>query len=99
MACEIVHDNKIAALECRKQELLDIALKAHPVDRSVKDARCGDAIDTQGRKEGHRLPVAMRHKGLQALTFLAPATNWCHIGFGPGLVNCKSLDFFDSIDP
>lgn len=87
MATQIIHDDKISLFECWQQELLDIALEACAVDGTVKDARCRDAIDTQGGKEGHCLPVAMRHKCLQALAFLAPTAKWCHIGLGPSLIN------------
>lgn len=87
MAAEIIHDDKISCFECWQQELFNIALEACPVYGAVKNTRCRYAVTAKSGKEGHRLPVAMRHKSLQAAAFLTPAAKRCHIGLGPSFVN------------
>jgi hypothetical protein len=41
----------------------------------------------QSGHEGHGLPAAVRHLGLNALTARRPAPQRRHIGFGPGLID------------
>ena len=49
VAAEIVHDDNVAGLERRHEEMLDIAFGAFAVDRSIKDARRVDPVVPQGR--------------------------------------------------
>jgi hypothetical protein len=49
VAAEIVHDDNVAGLERRHEEMLDIAFGAFAVDRSIKDARRVDPVAPQGR--------------------------------------------------
>jgi hypothetical protein len=65
MAVEIVHDDNVAGLERRYEELLDIGFEAFAVDRSIKDAR-RDPFVPQGRKECERLPMPVRRFSAQA---------------------------------
>lgn len=44
VAAEIVHDDDVAGLERRHEELLDIGFEAFAVDRSIKDARGVDPV-------------------------------------------------------
>ena len=69
------------------ENLLDIEVEALAVDRAVDEPRRGDAIMAQGGQEGHGLPVAMRHLGLDALSDRRPAPERRHVGLGPGLVD------------
>src|SRR5258708_32047439 len=39
VAAEIVHDDNVARLERRNEELMDIGLEAFAIDRSIKNAR------------------------------------------------------------
>jgi hypothetical protein len=87
MTAGIIHNNKVAALERRQQELVDIALEAWAIDGATKHARSRDAIDMQGGKEGRSLPVAIGNKVLQAHTFFTSAAKLCHVGLGLGFVN------------
>ena len=87
VASRIIQNHNVTFLEGRQQELLDVAEEARAVDRAVKDARGRDAIIAQRGEECHGFPVPMWHKCLQALALLSPATQWCHVGLGPGFVN------------
>jgi hypothetical protein len=60
VAAEIVHDDNVAGLERRHEELLDIGFEAFSVDRSIKDAKRVDPVVPQGRKECERLPMPVR---------------------------------------
>lgn len=87
MAGEIIHDDKISWPKCWQQKLFDVALEACPVYGAVKNTRRCDTVTAKSGKEGHRLPVAMRHKSLQAAAFLTPAAQRGHIGLSPCFVN------------
>nr|BAT26800.1 hypothetical protein [Aurantimonas coralicida] len=87
MTAEIVHDDDVAGLEDRRQDLLDIGPEANAVDRSVEDARGGKAVAAQGADKGQSSPVAMWRKTTQALALRAPAAQRRHVGLDPGLIN------------
>ena len=87
VAAEIVHDDDVAGLERRDENLLDIGEEAFAVDRPVDDAGCVDAVAAQGGEEGQRPPAAMRHLGDQPLAAGRPAVAARHVGLGPGLVD------------
>jgi hypothetical protein len=87
VATEIVHDDDVAGLERRYEELLDIGFEAFAVDRSIKDARRLDPVVPQGRKECEGLPMPVWHLSAQALAFRPPAVGTDHIGLGPSLID------------
>ena len=62
-------------------------LEGYTIYGVFKHERCDDAIGAQGRKNGQRLPVAIRHKGFQPLTFHASAAKRRYVGLGSGLGN------------
>lgn len=64
MAAQIVHDDDIAARQCRQKALLDIIGENLAVDRLVEDAGRVDPVTTQGSKERHRTPMPVRHFGV-----------------------------------
>ena len=61
VAAEIVHDDNVAGLERRHEEMLDIAFGAFAVDRSIKDARRVDPVAPQGRNVLPNLTAAGRY--------------------------------------
>src|SRR5665213_336758 len=83
----LFHDDDVAGLERRHEELFDIGFEAFAVDRSIKDARRIDTVVPQGRKECECLPMPVRRLPVQALPSLSPATGTDHIGLGPGLID------------
>jgi hypothetical protein len=87
VTAEIVHDDDVAGLERRHEELLDIGFEAFAIDRSIKDARCVDPVVPQGRKECKCLPMPVRRLSAQALPSRPPAMGADHVGFCPGLIN------------
>ena len=84
---EVVHDDDVARLQRRHQELLDVGHEALAVDRAVDDAGRGDAVVAQRGEEGHGAPVAVRHLGAQRRAAAMPAVGARHVGLGPGLVD------------
>lgn len=70
---KIIHDHDVTRFEHRHELLFDIGAEALAVDRSVEDARCGEAVETQRTQEGQRAPVAVRSKAAQALAFRPPS--------------------------
>ena len=87
MAGEIVHDHDIARRERGHEELLDIIEEARSVDGLIQHAWGIDAVATKGCEERHRFPVTVRHFGMKPLALGCPATQRCHVGLGPGLVD------------
>ena len=87
MRAEVVHDDDVAGLQRRHQELLHIGPEALAVDRAVDDAGGRDAIVAQRREEGHGAPMAVRHLGMQRRAAAMPAVGARHVGLGPGLVD------------
>lgn len=87
VGAEIVHHNNVARLEGGRENLLDIEEESLAVDRPVDEPRRFDAIMTQRSQEGHGLPVAIRHFGLDPLSDRRPAPERSHVGLGPGLVD------------
>src|SRR5260370_21581940 len=51
VAAEIVHDDNVARLERRHEELLDIGLEAFAIDRSIKNARQNSGNVPRARPE------------------------------------------------
>ena len=87
VTAEIVHDDDVAGLERRHEELLDIGFEAFTVDGSIQDARCVDPVVPQGRKECECLPMPVRRLSAQALPSRPPAMGADHVGLGPGLID------------
>ena len=87
VAGEIVHDDDVARQERGHEKLLNIFEEACRVDRLIKDAGRVDPVTTQGGEECHCFPMPIRHFGMEPLSFGRPATQRCHVGFGPGLVD------------
>ena len=87
MAAEVVHDDNVARLKDRDENLLDIGAEAHAIDRSVDDAGRGEAVATQSCQEGEGPPFAEGRFGDEALASGASAVDARHVGFGPGLVD------------
>jgi hypothetical protein len=87
VAAEIVHDDDIAGLERRHEELLDIGFEAFAIDWSIKDARRVDPVVPQGGKECKCLPMPVRRLSAQALASQSPAVGADHVGLGPSLID------------
>ena len=51
VAAEIVHDDNLAGLERRHEELLDIGFEAFAIDRSIKNARQNSGNVPRARPE------------------------------------------------
>ena len=87
MATEIIQNDDIARFQGSHQKLFDIGKEALAIDWIVEHARRIDTVVPKRRDEGHGLPVAVRNFGRQAPLTWSPATDWCHIRLGPGLVD------------
>ncbi len=87
MRSQIVHDDDVAALEGRHEELLDISQKAFTVDWAIKDTWRIDPVRAERGKESQGAPFAMRRFGDQPAAKRRPAPQGGHVGFAPGLID------------
>ena len=87
MAAEVIEDDDIAGPQSGKENLLDIEPKALAIDRALEQPWRLDAIVTQRRQESRGLPSAVRDLAGEPLATRRPASQWGHIGSGPGLVD------------
>jgi hypothetical protein len=87
VAAEIVHDDDVARLKLRNEDLLNIGAEAFAVDGTVEQARRGEAVAAQRAEERQRAPVAMWREAAHPLAFWPPSAQWGHVGLDPGLVN------------
>src|SRR6478735_5034879 len=87
VTAEIVEDDDLAACQGGRQHLLDIEREELAIDGAINDPRGADAVVTQCCDEGHGLPMAEGSRCLETLPTGAPAAEWCHVGFDPGLVD------------
>lgn len=87
VAAEIVHDDDIAGLQRRYQDLLDIGQELLAVDRSVEDAWRLDPIAAQAGQEGLCPPPAVGRPADQAPATARPAAQRRHIRLGPGFID------------
>ncbi len=84
---EIVHDDNVAGSQRWHQQLLDIGPEALTVDRSVDDAGRRDPVVPEGRKEGHRAPMAVRDLSPEREPTSPPAVGTGHVGLCPRFIN------------
>jgi len=84
---EIVEDHDIPRLQSCDQYFFDIKTEALGVDRAVEDPWRVDTVMAKCGQEGHRLPMAIRHLGVEPLPASAPAAQRGHIGLGPSFVD------------
>ena len=84
---KIVHDDDIAGLECRDEDLFDIGQEGLAIDRAIQHEGRGDRVVAERGQKRQCLPMAVRDFGDERLAAAAPATRARHVGFGPGLIN------------
>jgi hypothetical protein len=84
---EIIHDDDVALAKRGSEQLFNPCGKGESVDRLVEHEGRGNPLAAQRGDEGHRLPVAVGHLGMEPLTDLRPAAQGRHVGLGPGLVD------------
>src|SRR6201986_2404071 len=87
VTAEIVHDDDVARLELRDENLLNIGAEAFAVDWAVEQARGREAVTAQGAKECQRPPMTMWREATHALAFWPPSAQWGHVGLDPGLID------------
>lgn len=73
VAGQIVEDDDVTWPQRRTELLLDPLSKACAIDRLIEHEGRVDPIAAQGGDEGHRLPMAIRHLGVESLTDRSPA--------------------------
>ena len=84
---KIVHDDDVALLEGRDEDLLDIGEEGLTVDGAIQHEWGGDRVVPERGEKRQRLPVAVRDFGEERLAAAAPAARAGHVRFGPGLVD------------
>ena len=87
MASEIVHDDDVAGLQGREQNLFDVNSEALTVDRAIEDPGCLDPVVAERGQESCCLPVTMRDLGYESGAARRPAPQGGRVGFGPGFVD------------
>lgn len=87
VAGEVVEDDDITRPQRRAKLLLDPPGEARPIDRLVEHEGRIDPVAAQGGDEGHRLPVPVRHLGVEPLADRRPTPQRSHVRLGPGLVH------------
>ena len=87
MAAEIVHDDDVARLQGRYEDLVDVSPKALTVDRAVENPWCGNPVMAQRGHKGRRSPTAVRNFGREPGAAKRPSAQRRHVGLGPGLVD------------
>ena len=95
---QIVHDDDVAWLQCRRENLLDIGEETLAVDRPVEHEGRRDLVASQGGEEGHGFPMPMRRLGDRRRAAFVPAVRARHIGLGPGLVDEDETFWIESRD-
>jgi hypothetical protein len=68
-----VHDDDVAWLKLRNENLLNIGAEAFAVDWAVEQTRSGETVAAQGAKESQRPPVAVWREAPHPLAFLPPS--------------------------
>ena len=88
VAAEIVHDDDVAGLEGRHEDLLDIGQEALAVDRAV-DARRARRSDRSAARRGRSASASGRAAPWRPAARRAAQRPWRarHVGLGPGLVD------------
>lgn len=87
MAAEIVHDDDVAGLQRRDENLFDVSTEAEAIDGAVEDGWRGKLIAAQSAHESQSAPVPMGCKAAQSFACRSPAPQRRHIGSDPGLVD------------
>jgi hypothetical protein len=80
---EIVHDHDVAWPQAWDENFFHIEPEAFTIDRTVEEPNRFDLILAQCGQEGHGLPMAMRHLGLDPLAAWRPASQRSHVSFRP----------------
>ncbi len=80
VAGQIVEDDDVTWPQRRAELLLDPLGKACAIDWLIEHERRVDPVAAQGGDEGHRLPMAIRHLGVESLADRSPAPQRGHVG-------------------
>ena len=87
VAAEVIQNDDIAGSQGGNENRLDVEPEPFTVDRTIDEPRGIDAVATQCRQEGHRLPATVRNFGVQPHPARRPSAQRCHVGLGPGLID------------
>ena len=83
---EVVHHHEVAGTQSRCGLLWGVGQEQFAIHRTVDRQWCGQAVVTQRRDKGRRLPVAVRYLGDPALATAAAAITPSHVRAGPRLI-------------
>ena len=83
---QVVHDDDVAGLEHRREELFGIGQKGVAVDRPVEHHGGDDAIDADAADKRRGLPVAMGNANIEPIALGAAPARPCHGRGCPGLI-------------
>jgi len=78
VAGQVIEDDNVACAKrwtellldpLRERRAIDRLIEDEAIDRLIEDEGRVDPVAAQGGDEGHRLPVTIRHFGMEPLTF------------------------------
>ena len=84
---EVVEDDNVIWPQRRAELLFDPLGEGRAIDRLIEHERRIDPVAAQRGDEGHRLPVPVRHLGVEPLAPGCPAPQRGHVGLRPGLID------------
>ncbi len=84
---KIVHDHDITLAQGRSEKVLDIGQETRSVHRPVEHTGRGDRIVAKRGNESRCHPMAMRHRGDEALTARRTPREPHQIGFRSSFIN------------
>jgi hypothetical protein len=87
VAGQVVHDDDVAGSELGDKNPLDIGLEGLAVDRPREHEGRDHAAEREGRDDGGRLPVPVRHADPQPFAAPGAAMGAGHVRLRPGLVD------------
>ena len=87
VAAQIVEDDNVTWPKSWNEKLLDVSHEADRIDRTVEDAGSINAIAAQGGEKCHGFPVPVGDARRPPPPAQSPASDRCHVGFRPGLVD------------
>ena len=69
VAGQVIEDDNVACAKRWTELLLDPLRESRAIDRLIEDEARVDLVAAQGGDESHRLPMAIRHFGMEPLAF------------------------------
>jgi len=87
VAGQVIEDDNVACAKRWTELLLDPLRESRAIDRLIEDEARVDLVAAQGGDESHRLPMAIRHFGMEPLAFGCPPWQESDVGLRPNFID------------